>query len=85
MFIEELPPARERIVAAARDGDHEAARAELHKLRSSCGFVGAARLGDAVQALQSRIDDAGALARFDRVALSTLAQSDAADQTPDYA
>ena len=54
-------------------GDHDRGRArrrrcrcarDLHRLRASCGFVGAARLGAAVQALQQRtgvIAAAGAL------------------------
>jgi len=85
LFIAELPQVRERIVAAARGGDHGAARAELHKLRASCGFVGAARLAGVVQALQSRPDDADALECFDRAARATLAQLAGVDARPDYA
>jgi CheY-like chemotaxis protein len=46
LFLEELPGMRSAIVdPAARPGT-------LHRLRASCGFVGAARLDAAVQALQ---------------------------------
>lgn len=73
LFLAELPQTRERILASARDGHREAVSAELHKLRASCGFVGAARLAIAVQVLQSRPDGADALADFDRVACDLLA------------
>lgn len=85
LFLAELPQARERIVAAARGGDHAVARAELHKLRASCGFVGAARLGGVVQALQSRPDDADALERFDRAARATFEPLAGVDARADYA
>lgn len=84
LFIAELPQTRERIVGSARNGDHAAVHAELHKLRASCGFVGAARLADAVQALQSRTDDAGTLDDFDRAALDILAQPARVDGEPGY-
>ncbi|MGH8084193.1 MAG: Hpt domain-containing response regulator [Lysobacter sp.] len=78
LFLAELPQTRERILASARDSRHEAVSAELHKLRASCGFVGAARLAVAVQALQSRPDGADALADFDLAAGDLLAQPAAA-------
>ncbi|MGH8073776.1 MAG: Hpt domain-containing response regulator [Lysobacter sp.] len=75
LFIAELPHTRERILACARNGDHESVQGELHKLRASCGFVGAARLGGAVRALQSQPDATDALEYFDRVALDILRDS----------
>ena len=51
MFIEELPRQRDQILAACARRDIAAACAELHKLKASCGFVGAARLLLAVQHL----------------------------------
>ena len=74
LFLAELPQTRERILAAGRAGHREAVSADLHKLRASCGFVGAAQLAVAVQALQSRPDDADALANFDRAARGLLAR-----------
>ena len=64
LFLRELPGQRQRIEAAAACGDEEAIRAELHRLAASCGFVGAARLADAVRELQAAPRDARALLRF---------------------
>ena len=44
LFLDELPATCEPVVAAARARDIEGVRAALHKLRASCGFVGAGRL-----------------------------------------
>lgn len=85
LFVAELPQTRERVLASARTSDREATRAELHKLRASCGFVGAARMAEAVQALQLQPDAADALERFDRAAVATLARAEAVVATgPDY-
>lgn len=46
LFLDELPGVRARIVDPAARGD------ALHRLRASCGFVGAARLDAAVRTLQ---------------------------------
>lgn len=81
LFLAELPHTHERILVAVRDGHREAVSTELHKLRASCGFVGAARLAVAVQVLQSRPDDVDALAGFDRAASDLLAHP--AGRNPD--
>lgn len=73
MFLAELPQARVLIAAAVRDGDAIRVRADLHKLRASCGFVGAARLAAAVDALQRQPGDARLAMRFERVAHATAA------------
>lgn len=75
LFIGELPNLRQRIGTAARGGDFDAIRAELHRLRASCGFVGAARLAAAAQALHHQADSPTLLARFDEVVQDTLDQS----------
>ena len=84
MFLAELPKARARLLEAARDGHLDRVRDDLHKLRASCGFVGAARLGTVVHALEERLaaaavgDAAGTgelLARFADAAEETLAAS----------
>ena len=72
LFVEELPQLRDRIDVAAAGGDLEGVRAHLHKLRASCGFVGAARLGEAAHALHLQADSHVALARFDLAVHATL-------------
>ena len=68
LFRDELPTARAQIIEAARSGDHDALHDALHRLRASCGFVGAARLGHAVEGLQRAPTAAEALAFFDAAA-----------------
>lgn len=45
LFLAELPSVQQACLAAFDAGDAEGLRASLHRLRASCGFVGAARLG----------------------------------------
>lgn len=52
LFLEELPTQRDVVLSALRADDIKSAHAQLHRLQASCGFVGAARLGVAVHALQ---------------------------------
>jgi CheY-like chemotaxis protein/HPt (histidine-containing phosphotransfer) domain-containing protein len=73
LFVQELPTTHEAVLGAAHREDRDTVRAELHKLRASCGFVGAARLADAVQALQNEPDSRAHLARFDEAVQDTLA------------
>jgi len=75
LFVQELPTTHEAVLGAAHREDQDTVRAELHKLRASCGFVGAARLADAVQALQNEPDSRAHLARFDEAVQDTLATS----------
>ncbi len=49
LFFAELPGDREHAFNAFEHGDADAIRAVLHRLKASCGFVGAARLRQAVQ------------------------------------
>ncbi len=51
LFLEELPGSIDAVERSFRAGDQEALRAVLHKLRASCGFVGASRLATAAQQL----------------------------------
>lgn len=53
LFVAELPGQQLRIAQACVDGNATAVRDELHRLVASCGFVGAARLGQAVRRMQS--------------------------------
>ena len=64
MFLAELPGQRLRIAEGITSGDLATVRGELHRLVASCGFVGAARLGDAVRALQAAPLDPVALQAF---------------------
>jgi len=65
LFLDELPGQRDTVLSALRRGDREEALPMLHRLRASCGFVGASRLADAVKLLEEDPGDAEALARFD--------------------
>lgn len=53
LLRQELPGQRQRIDEAARSRDAAAVSAELHRLAASCGFVGAAQLGEAVRRLRA--------------------------------
>ena len=77
LFLQELPTAAGCVIAGARLGDVAAIRAELHRLQASCGFVGAARMAAAVDALRARRGDGEALARFEAAVQDTLAASPA--------
>ncbi len=65
LFLDELPMQRYEIVQACTRGDDQAARATLHKLKASCGFVGAARLSLAVHALSNTLFDTEKLRQFE--------------------
>lgn len=73
LFLDELPGQREQVLAACRAGDQDQARAELHRLKAGCGFVGALPLLAAVRALHAAPDDAAALRRFDECSARLLA------------
>lgn len=75
LFVAELPGLRERVAAAARSHDFEGVQGELHRLRASCGFVGAARLAHATQALHRDAASVLLLRSFDEAAQDTLQQS----------
>ena len=76
MFLLELPQLREQLRAAHACEDAVALAAVLHKLKASCGFVGALRLGRAVDALSASPFDLAALADFEHAAQDAL-QADA--------
>lgn len=77
LFLDELPVLRQQLVAAQRAGDAQTMRAVLHKLKASCGFVGAARLAQAVDALTLDPMAADPLHRFDFAATDALDWRDA--------
>ncbi len=72
LFLCELPGARDGIVRAAGAGDHTAMRHALHRLRASCGFVGAERLGAAAALLHGAPGASDRLQTFVAAAEATL-------------
>jgi CheY-like chemotaxis protein len=64
LFHAELPAQRASVEQALAQGDVASASDVLHRLRASCGFVGAAALGAAVRALQADPESMDALRRF---------------------
>ncbi len=72
LFVGELPKTVEAIAGAAAREDIDGVRADLHRLRASCGFVGAARLAAAVQSLQDEPASATLLVAFEHAAADTL-------------
>lgn len=73
LFLVELPGARQRILQAGREAQAAVVLDELHRLRASCGFVGASRLAAAVVELRADATATEALAHFDHVVEDTLA------------
>lgn len=72
LFAQELPPVSLRVSVALASRDTTALRDELHKLRASCGFVGAARLGGAVVILRDAPASADAATQFEAALQDTL-------------
>ena len=68
LFLDEWPVQRRSIATAAANGDFAAMRSTLHRMRASCGFVGAARLDAAVRTLESDLHCASALRHFHEAA-----------------
>lgn len=79
LFLAELPHTRDRVLAAIEAGDGDRVGAELHKLRASCGFVGAARLAAAVQAMCATGTGRGSVGDFTAAVTETLGGADATD------
>ena len=66
LFLAELPTQAREVSAALAQGDFGRANDQLHRLKASCGFVGAGALLQAVQALSRAPGDAAAHAAFQR-------------------
>lgn len=73
LFLDELHGQAIAVAAACRDGDDASARRHLHRLKASCGFVGAAALACAVRALSEAPGDARRLAIFEARVADLLA------------
>ncbi len=87
LFVQELPKSVYAVATAAERGDLDSVRGDLHRLRASCGFVGAQRLAAAVLALQQDPASSVLLDTLEQVAQETLAQAKvtpvtAVDQSP---
>lgn len=72
LFREELPGVSKTVQIAAGKGDADTLHAALHRLRASCGFVGAAHMAAAVAWLQSAPHSDDALSQFVQAAQATL-------------
>lgn len=72
LFLAELAKQRDAVLDAFARGDAVAAAAELHRLQAGCGFVGAARLGAAVDGLRGQMGNADARTRFAHAAQDVL-------------
>jgi DNA-binding response OmpR family regulator len=72
IFLDELPTLRAQAMAAQAANDNATLAAVLHKLKASCGFVGAARLLAAVEALDRSPSDAWLAAAFGHAADDAL-------------
>lgn len=83
LFLAELPRARALIAEAGHNAQPGTVLDELHKLRASCGFVGAARLASAAASLRATATDPDALAHFDHAVEDTLATLPTHRQAPD--
>jgi DNA-binding response OmpR family regulator len=68
MFLAELPLLGRELSQLRAVSDHTGMRAVLHKLKASCGFVGAVRLLQAVNALSDHPADADAWQDFEHAA-----------------
>lgn len=75
LFLAELPKQRDDVLAALQRGDHPAAHDLLHRLKASCGFVGAQRLKTAVERLDGSLSDAERVRAFTHAANDTLSSA----------
>lgn len=83
LFVQELSKSVYAISTAAERGDVDSVRNDLHRLRASCGFVGAQRLAAAVQAMQQEAASTALLLTLEQVAQDTLSHAaDTRAQSP---
>ena len=82
LFVQELAKSVYAISTAAERGDLDSVRGDLHRLRASCGFVGAQRLSAAVQALQQEPASPTRLDALEQIAHDTLAHANVVPSAP---
>ncbi|PNS08247.1 Hpt domain-containing response regulator [Solilutibacter silvestris] len=75
LFRAELPAQRDFILGALERGDADAARGMLHRLKASCGFVGALALAQAARDLHEQPLSQSARSRFSTAIDSALADA----------
>ncbi len=73
LFLDELPGQMRAVSDALERGEAAVARDQLHRLKASCGFVGAQALLVAVQHLSANPEDPEARRVFERRAQELLA------------
>jgi CheY-like chemotaxis protein len=73
LFVSELPAQSAIVLRALAAGDAQTARAELHRLKASCGFIGSVRLLGAVRALADTPHDRLCIERFRAQVAAALA------------
>lgn len=78
LFLAELPAQSDSVLKALQRGDRVAASELLHRLKASCGFVGAVGLKSAVQSLDSELDDSTRIDAFALAVDQTLSASSSA-------
>ena len=79
LFLAELPGQHRAINAAINAGDTATAHAGLHRLKASCGFVGAARLQEAAHLLDADPTAVAARDAFDAAMAGLLDAAASAD------
>lgn len=79
LFLAELPDQAGDIASAIARGDLARAQSQLHRLKASCGFVGAPALLQAVHALSRGPQDVAAQAAFQSQARALVGGSGLAD------
>lgn len=76
LFLAELPKQRDAVLAALQGDDPTAARDLLHRLKASCGFVGAPRLKSAAERLDMAPHDPLHVTAFSDAVQQTLAPTE---------
>ncbi len=76
LFLAELPAQRDAILAALDHGDAATLQACLHRLRGSCGFVGAVCAGATVRALMEAPESSAARKAFTHAIEDMLSSGD---------
>lgn len=75
LFLAELSAQRDAVLAALQRGDPRVVHDLLHRLKASCGFVGAQRLNSAVQRLDGSPSDPQYIQAFASAVDDTLASA----------